>query len=175
MKKSKVLVIDADIARAAGKTQHPVSSACRDVLDNILEICHKIVLSPILREEWTKHQSKYTSTWLRTMIAKRKVKFENISEDQQLRTSIAQHAATLEINEIMQKDVHLIETAQVTDKIVISMDNTVREHFKIVSIQVHQLKEINWANPHPEHQESVITWLKDGCEIENRRKLSSSL
>jgi hypothetical protein len=174
MKKSKTLVIDSDIARAAGTTQHPVSSACREVLENVLEICHKIALSPILKEEWAKHQSKYTSTWLRTMIAKRKFEFKQISEDQQLRVKITQHAATAEINEIMQKDIHLIETAQVTEKIVISMDNTVREHFKTVSSQIHELKEISWANPHPDRQESVITWLKDGCEIENRRKLSSS-
>jgi hypothetical protein len=175
MKKSKILVIDADVARAAGETQHPVSSACRDVLDNVLEICHKIVLSPILREEWTKHQSKYATTWLKTMIAKRKVQFKQIPEDQILREKVAQYAETSKINEIMQKDIHLIEIAQQADKIVISMDNTVREHFKTVSSQIHELKEISWANPHPDRQESVITWLKDGCEIENNRKLSSSL
>jgi hypothetical protein len=173
MKKSKILVIDADVARAAGKTQHPVSSACRDVLDNVLEICHKVALSPILRDEWTKHQSKYATTWLKTMIAKRKVQFKQISEDQRLREKVAQYAETPEINAIMQKDIHLIEIAQQTDKIVISMDNTVREHFKTVSSQIHELKEISWVNPHPDRQEAVIFWLQEGCKIEANRKLSS--
>lgn len=173
MKKSKTLVIDSDIARAAGTTQHPVSSACREVLENVLEICHKIALSPILKEEWSKHQSKYTRTWLRTMIAKRKFEFKQISEDQQLREQITQHAVTPEINEIMQKDVHLIETAQAADKIVLSMDNTVHQHFKTISNHIHPLKEISWANPHPDRQEAVISWLQNGCEIEINRLLSS--
>jgi hypothetical protein len=173
MKKSKVLVIDADIARAAGET-HPVSSACRDVLNSILEICHKVVLSPILQKEWDEHQSQYAISWRSAMTKRGKVEFKQVSKDQQLRANIAQYAATPEINEIMQKDVHLIETALVTDNIVISMDNKARRHFKTVSTQVIELKEISWANPRPEHQESVIEWLKGGCETEDNRKLSST-
>lgn len=182
MKKSKILVIDANIAQAAGtipknevenNPNKRGSSACREVLDEIFEVGHSILLSPALNTEWDDHKSGYTARWLVAMTKRGRVQRRDVPENQQLREQITQHAETPEINAIMQKDVHLIETAQAADKIVLSMDDKVRRHFKIVSVKIQQLKEISWANPHPDRQEAVISWLQNGCEIEINRLLSS--
>ena len=39
------LVIDADVARSAGETEHPVSSACGKFLSTTTELGHRVVMT----------------------------------------------------------------------------------------------------------------------------------
>ena len=59
-KVSKRLVIDASVARAAGgeDATFPISVYCRDFLQAVLDISHRVVMTPDIRDEWNKHQSK---------------------------------------------------------------------------------------------------------------------
>ena len=73
---SKVLVVDASVMRAAGgegATDPAVFAHARDALEAILTICHKICVSPELREEWKRHRSRFAQLWWRQMYARRKV------------------------------------------------------------------------------------------------------
>ena len=72
-KSGRRLVIDADVARSAGETKHPVSSACRQFLDAVTECRHRVVMTPEIQEEWRRHASRYTYRWLRRMFARRLV------------------------------------------------------------------------------------------------------
>lgn len=70
----------------------------------------------------------------------------------------------------MLKDIHLIEAAHRADKIVISMDETVRNCFREITHQIRPLAVITWVNPCID-EESPIEWLQNGAEIERERLL----
>ena len=74
------LVIDASIARAAGRTDHPISKACRDFLEDVLKICHHVVLTKETSEEWKRHQSKFTLLWRSSMFARKKVERPRVAQ-----------------------------------------------------------------------------------------------
>jgi hypothetical protein len=74
----------------------------------------------------------------------------------------------------VKKDIHLIEAALATDKIVISLDDkTARRFFTQAAQQVEELRElktISWVNP-DKPEESPISWLKSGANPEPERLL----
>lgn len=83
------IVIDADIARSSGTSEHPVSSGSRALLDSVTKNGHKIVICPKLMNEWKNHRSLFARKWLASMIAKRKVKF--IKPEEETNSTIAAH------------------------------------------------------------------------------------
>lgn len=121
-KTSKCLVIDADIARAAGggKAKDERSKYCRDFMDAVLETTHhKVVLTKTIQAEWNKHQSTSTLTWRSTMIAQKKVCFIENPVDDALRRKVEQCADSKNKRKAMLKDIHLIEAALQADRIVL--------------------------------------------------------
>jgi hypothetical protein len=73
--RSRLLVVDASIARAAGDVStHPTSRRCCDFLLAVREICHQIVMIAPIQHEWDKHQSRFARTWRLSMLAKKKLK-----------------------------------------------------------------------------------------------------
>ena len=42
---SRRIVVDASIARSAGRTEHSVSRSCREFLESFLKICHRVVMT----------------------------------------------------------------------------------------------------------------------------------
>lgn len=82
---SKELVIDASVAQAAGWGEHPDSSGSRHFLMAVLEISHRMVLTPPLLDEWRNHQSKFTREWRKSMHAKRKIRTLDAEENAGLR------------------------------------------------------------------------------------------
>jgi len=70
---SKRLVIDASVARSSGgeDATYPTSVHCRDFLQAVLDICHKFVMTPDIKQEWDKHQSIFALRWRRRMVANR--------------------------------------------------------------------------------------------------------
>ena len=172
-KDSKRLVIDASIAQAAGTTEHPTSKLSRECLSAILQICHKIVMTPAISQEWNKHQSLFAKKWLRNMIAKKKrVTGVNLTDNEkkQLHDNIEELGASRNKVNAMLKDVHLLEAALATDYLVISSDEKVRELFNDLSQPVVSLKKIAWVNP-THTDEKTIEWLENGANVEKPRQL----
>lgn len=68
-------MVDASIAKAAGGegAVFPLSKHCRDFMTDMMEICHKIVMTEAIFEEWKKHESRFARTWRMRMIARRKL------------------------------------------------------------------------------------------------------
>jgi hypothetical protein len=143
MKKKKLLVVDASVARAAGNSEHPISSACRQILTDILEICHSVALNPELRQEWNHHQSRFTRKWRASMAARRKP-LHDISTapcgldldrfDEKNRAAI-------------EKDLHLLELALATDKEIITLDTALSIALKSQSSGVRLHDRISWIDP----------------------------
>ncbi|HBE19236.1 MAG TPA: hypothetical protein DEG17_14545 [Cyanobacteria bacterium UBA11149] len=171
---SKCLVIDASVAHAAGgeKAIYPTSVYCRDFLKAVLDICHKFVMTPDIREEWNNHQSQFARKWRSQMVAKGKFEFLDVSVNQELWDKIDAIAATDKQRRDMFKDLRLIEAAIATDKTVISLDdNTARKLFSRAATEVDELKDIVWVNPTKVEEEKPIEWLKNGANPEENRLL----
>jgi hypothetical protein len=179
VKQSKRLVIDASVARAFGGPQaiHPTSMHCRDFLNNVLNICHRIVMTPEISNEWNKHQSRYALRWRVSMFSKRKlIWLKDLPLNQMLWKELEDFAKTDKQRYEIVKDICLLEAALATDKIVISLDdNTARKYFSQAAQQIQSLKDslkdIVWVNPDRVEQEQPIPWLEQGAPYEKNRTL----
>ena len=164
------LVIDADVARSAGESLHPTSSACRGFLETMLEVRHHVVMTDTIWEEWGHHRSRIWSKWLTQMYGRKLVKRTEVDEDETLRERIG--AALLwDQREAAEKDAHLIEAAIATDRLVTSRDEKARRLFGCASVAVGQLRQIVWVNP-TKADEKPIDWLRNGARAEAHRQLS---
>lgn len=172
IKVSKRLVIDASIARSAGgeDAKDLKSVYCRDFLEAVVDLCHRVVMTPDIRDEWDKHQSKAARIWLRRMVAKKKLYPYETRLDNELWSQVEDFTDLDNQREAMIKDIRLIEAALTTDKIVISLDDKVRKLFSKAAEQVDELKDIVWVNP-AKPEEKAIEWLENGAEAEIERKL----
>jgi hypothetical protein len=166
----KCLVIDTDIARSAGEALEKRSKCCRELLNEILNTGHRVVSTEAIREEWRKHQSKFTRTWLVSMIARKRVCWIEAPSDEELRAKVAVSTVSESEQKAMLKDVHLVEAACKADKIVFSMDERVRKCFHEAALDIDVLKLIVWVNPSRE-EETPLAWLRDGAEWQKERML----
>jgi hypothetical protein len=148
---SRRLVIDASVASAAGLAMNPDSRRCREFLQALLRISHSATMTPLLRVEWSRHQSLFARRWLAEMTSKAKV--ENIADtpNDELRSQAPRTRSA-------QKDLHLVEAALATDKIVISLDDTAR-----AELSVPAAAEVMWVHPVDEGGH-VVYWLNNGAE-----------
>lgn len=74
------------------------------------------------------------------------------------------------INNILQKDVHLIEAAMAMDKIIVSCDDTAKLHFGRISGRIKEIQSINWVNP-VENFGEIKEWLESGAELKDEYRL----
>ena len=138
------VIIDADIARSSGASEPPVSSGSRALLDSVSKNGHKAAMCPTLMAEWNKHRSLFARRWLSSMIAKRKVDFikpEAITID-----SIDRHLINEKSIAIAKKDVHLIDAALATDRVIASNDDIARNVFCELSRNCGNIRTIKWFN-----------------------------
>ena len=78
--RSRVLVIDASIARAAGEvSMHPTSRDCREFLQAVLRLAHRMAMTARIQEEWNKHQSNFARRWRTAMVARRRIDFVEVA------------------------------------------------------------------------------------------------
>ena len=170
---SRRLVIDADVVHSAGETEHPVSSACRRFLETVLDVGHHVVITDTIQAEWHDHMSRYSRKWLTQMYGSKRVCRITMGKeyDANLRNRIDK---TMYRNQkaIVAKDVHLIEAAMATDRLVTSQDESARGVFKDASDQVSDLKQIVWVNPTC-NNETPIEWLENGVRAEAHRLLGA--
>jgi hypothetical protein len=169
-KASAALVIDASIARAAGLTEHPVSSRCRSFLQEVLRICHRVVMTPEISAEWKEHRSNFAYRWLASMWARKKVIRRGPVEDAGLRQAVHWLQLTDRVREAILKDIHLVEAAFATEQIVASLDETVRGYIRQIAGSVRSLRSLVWVNP-TKDDEHATDWLRQGANAEEQRQL----
>ena len=172
MKEWAHLVIDASVARAAGGegAKHPTARHCRDFLGAVLRICHHAVLTAAGLAEWKKHRSRFARLWLASMYAKRKVDLAGEVMDAALKGKILDTAASEKERAAMAKDLHLLDAALQTDRIVVSLDDAALGIFAKTSERVGEIREIVWINP-ARAADGVIEWLEENTPAEEGRKL----
>lgn len=112
--RSQSLVIDASVARAAGPEEsiHPTAARCRNFLIAVQAICHRLVFTEAIAEEWNRHQSGFARRWRRAMFARKKIDRLEVPEDDAFRGQLGELAASEKTGNAMLKDAHLIEAAR---------------------------------------------------------------
>lgn len=170
--RSRQIVVDASVVRSAGTTEHPISKACRNTLFEILTICHRVVVTDDILNEWKKHRSKYATTWIASMYARKKIIHLDALDDQELDEKLKNCPLDEKTKLALQKDLHLIKAALATDELIISSDETLRSLLKIFALQAGVIKSILYVNPTLE-QDRVIEWLRDGAVVEKERQIGN--
>jgi hypothetical protein len=161
---SACFVIDASIARAAGPpdSKHPTGAICREFLQQIRGICHRIAWNAPIKAEWEKHQSAFARTWLVAMVRLRKVRHVNDEPVEQFREAIRLHSTDEGVVRVMLKDAHLVEAAFAADCRVAALDETVRGHFSRMSAAFVDVQRIMWVNLVSE-TEACTEWIESGA------------
>lgn len=159
--KSKLLVIDASIV---GQNEYPASKQCRDLLNSVLEICHKIIITPDISEEWKAHELRFIKRWRRQMDARKKIIVRNPVSKDQLKKKIKRQLYDADTLDAILKDFRLIEASLCADKVIISLDDTARQYYSDLSVHIGEFKTILWINPTQETIEEMNRWLEQGAE-----------
>lgn len=144
-KQSRLLVVDASVARSAGETEHPVSSCCRETLLSIREICHRLIMTEAIQVEWHRHASNFTRKWLASMYAKKKVhRCEGISL-----SHVDEACTELSPSEQdgLRKDLCLVEGAYAGDGIVVTRDDAIVGIWRKCHHRFGLTPQIRWINP----------------------------
>lgn len=143
--KSRLLVVDASVARAAGETDHPTSKSCRETLLNIKEICHRIIMTPSLLDEWRRHENRFARKWLRSMFARGKVR--NVKHTCFRLPATDMPCLNDQENVSLRKDAHLFEGAFEGDGTIVSLDDEAARIWNKCRRHLQVPKAIKWINP----------------------------
>ena len=170
---SRRLVVDTNVARAASETKKPISDACRRVMETMLSEQHKVVLSATQFQEWQKHQSLYSKGWLARMKSRKLWHVLAPEPDSGLAARAKKIACTAEVRQEIVKDLHLLENALATDKVVLSMETNVfrlfSEHKKVLKVP----EPVAWVNP-TDDIEACVAWIAGGAEVGKARCVPAS-
>lgn len=169
---SQCFVIDASIAKAAGDfgSQHPIGSQCRDFLQKIRGVCHRMAWNNAIEAEWDRQQSNFTKTWFVSMFNLGKIRKVADAPRADFREAVVIHSPNEGATKAMLKDAHLIEAALETDRRIASLDDTARGHFSRMSQAYEELCAIHWTNPASERK-ACLEWLEAGAPEDADRLL----
>jgi hypothetical protein len=170
------LVIDASILRAAGSagTIHPVSTHSRALLIDILEVCHRAVVSRLVKDEWDRHQSQFARSWRVQMYSRRKIGSGSGRDCAHLKKAVRScKTVSKKESQEAEKDFLLIEAALNGDKIILSIDRRARDIYCKLSKTIRDFGDIFWINP-MEEPSSMSALLKGEIELKPAWKLDPS-
>lgn len=153
---SRRLVVDASVASAAGQSQDSFRS--REFLQEVLKISHRIVMTASLAKEWDRHQSLFALRWRAEMRSRAKIVDIADVENPEVRSQVRMTKAVA-------KDLHLVEAALATDKIVVSLDDRAA-----ADLCVEATKDIVWVNAVVEGGHAIY-WLRAGANPVEEWKL----
>jgi hypothetical protein len=144
-KHSRLLVVDACVARSAGGTEHPQSSCCRDALLAILTICHRVVMTEAVQDQWNDHRSRFARKWLTSMWARKKV---HRCEGVQLgHVDRACDGLSATEQDRLREDLLLIEAACAADGIIVTRDNVIQAIWRKCYDRLGLPKPVRWIDP----------------------------
>jgi predicted nucleic acid-binding protein len=169
-KMSRRLVVDSSIMHSASEKDHPESSSCRAFLDEMLSICHRLVISAAIVDEWKRHLSGYSLLWLGAMRRKRKDFVVQPVRNDELERAIAAGDFSDAEKEALRKDLLLIQAAFEADRAVASLDERARRLFGRLAGEATALRSLVWVNPVLAEDKS-LAWLQAGARLEADRRL----
>jgi hypothetical protein len=174
----KRIVVDASVAWACNDPDVAGvdPNTCAAFLRELRAMQHRAVMSPDLEQEWTspppamRQPSSFGARWLAGMLARGLVDYRRNVANIEFRYRLEQATAEAAVRRILRDDVHLIEAAMATDRLVASLDEQVRWHLRRACRTATELSGIIWVNP-DRPEETPIAWLRTGARAERRRML----
>lgn len=155
----RLLVVDANLIQAASNSGNPFAFACLRILNRILNICHAAALNDVLRDEWDRHASVASRTWIGIMEKRGKL-IERTPRRHSLRDGLHSHFDSEQHREEVLKDLHLIELALDADRVVLSLERRCKD---LLEQHTGLLSELLWHNP-VQDVEATIRWLEAGAQ-----------
>lgn len=153
-KRRQAIVIDASVARSAGRTDHDRSRACREFLRWVLKYCHHLVINADIDKEWKNHASAFARAWRVAMVQKGKVNDLGHQDCGTLKNRIEGLQLNKSSLRAMQKDAFLVVAAQAADRVIVSLDNVACNLFEQHATQLKTPRGITWRNP----EEEPVPW-----------------
>lgn len=142
---SLLLVVDANILHSAGYSEGE-SRKTREMLEEIRNVCHRVLLSEEARSEWDRHTSWFSQTWRTSMTSRGKIKLVTL---QLARHEAALDNCGLESEQLSKRkeDLHLVVAAlEHGDSIVISNDRRAANGFRDLSRILEEYGAVSWWN-----------------------------
>ena len=138
-----LLVVDANLLHAAGYAEGDASKA-RGILQSIIAICHRVLLSAEAFVEWNCHASRFSRTWRVGMQSRGKIRHVDLQ--------LVHHEAMLEESGLepsrlpnLKKDLHLVVAAlEHGDRIVISHDKRAARVFSDLASAIPSYGTVEW-------------------------------
>jgi hypothetical protein len=148
------VIIDADVASHASnkpglskKTIAQMNIDTRAFLDALHnETKDVMVMYPELLHEW-RFASKFSTAWRAQMVSERREKMIANPPITEFRSLIANAGLNANEHQTAIDDLHLVEAAIKTGKIVISNERKSRNVLNKAASNVKVLKEIEWVSP----------------------------
>jgi hypothetical protein len=158
------LVVDADIMRASGTSEHPESKNARLILEQIRVSGHRLVQTPALKKEHDKHKSRFAQTWRVSMVSKKQWLLVKPPENPVLRQHLvqAQNPDSKRDETAVLKDAHLLEAAAGSDFRIISRDSTAKKLFQNGCPLPEPYGRIQWADVSLYPDETLL-WIRQNC------------
>lgn len=158
------LVIDADVLRSAGTTDHPFSKNARSILEAVRSADHLLVQTAALKTEHDKHQSRFAKTWRANMVARKRWVPKRAPEDPRLRQHLveSQNPDSKKDEIAVLKDAHLLEAAVVSNLRVVSKDTTAKSLFQKGCPLPDPYGRILWADV-TQNPDATLEWIANGC------------
>jgi len=159
---TRVLVIDADVARAAGcePLDRPWPEVARDshqALEEIRSVAsYRVAFDRTLKLEWKKHAGKSATRWFAVMLGARRVEMVDQADDDWIKALI-RHLPERD-RPTASKDRHIVALACGCDQRLISSDRKAREKFARLTKHDSKLASLHWVCVCPETRR----WLRDG-------------
>jgi predicted nucleic acid-binding protein len=167
-----LIVVDADIMRAAGVSEKPNAANARMILESIQQCGHYIVMAKPINDEYKRHQSKFAGRWKNQMISQMRAKFVHYKENPTLRALLIQ--ALPDDNDAAEaaviKDAHLLEVALEHGQRIVSKDKKAKNNFQHACAIKGDHRSLLWADA-TEKPTEVIEWIKNGCTEQNEWRL----
>lgn len=151
--KCERFVVDADVARCAGLSEVPSSKGARNVMQAMVKSDTVAIFCPTLSEEWRKHRSKFSASWLSSMTAKKKILRVRPLESSV--DKIQRAAISDDDKRIAEKDVHIVDAAVDQNAVIASNDNAARAVFQRILSGSANAEALVWVSPTSSSEEIV--------------------
>lgn len=169
-KNRKRLVIDANIARSAGRSPVLVSLYSRRCLEAIRLDEHIVVFNSALREEWKKHASLLAKQWQVAMQQRRRIEDVEGTEFAVLLESACDCLTETAWKDALRKDFHLVKSALASGQILLSNESRLPRHLQVACEAVAEFRKLFFACPERE-QDECIDWIRAGAKKEPKRRV----
>ena len=169
-KSRRAFVVDASVLRAAGTSAHPTSSACGELLMQVLHVCHHAAFNASLVKEWECHGSHFSMTWRAAMTSRGKMVDLKIWIPVWKRPSRRSPENCIHW---LVRTIHLVALAIARGQCVVSLDGKARGAFRQASSTDKRLEDVMWVDP-VNISDAMRPWLAAGAPRRQPFLLSSA-